>query len=83
MVLSNKRDLVEYFDKGVVKTENEANSIAASVEATIDNRAVLGKDVSTLKQELCGKWRQRFQEVNQAIKAIEAKKLGGARNADL
>lgn len=60
IVLSNKKELTEYFYKGIVSTENSATHIADAIKKALARKEVLGHEIIELKAELSVAWDQRF-----------------------
>lgn len=77
MILSNKKDLIEYFSKGVVKTENDSRSIAYAIEAAITDKHGLTQEIQTFKAAINVKWQMKFNKINQIIKSMQTTRAKG------
>jgi glycosyltransferase involved in cell wall biosynthesis len=70
LILSNKKDLVNYFNKGVLKTENNMSDIALSINNVIKERPTLTKEIQRLKFELNNNWILKFNSVQNTINSM-------------
>jgi len=70
LILSNKKDLLNYFRSGAIATENDANSIAEAVETSVEKRTLLSKQIKTLRNELSKNWQNKFDSLNQLIESM-------------
>ena len=67
-VLSEHRDLMEYFNKGNVITNNDPENIAKAIKELTENYERLVSEIRKLKKELQRDWERRFDR----LKAILA-----------
>jgi len=63
LILSDKKVLREYFDKGTVFTENNSKSIAESVNLTIKNNQRLKEDIKELKRLRNTEWKESWKNL--------------------
>jgi len=70
LIISNHKDLTHYFYKGVVITNNDAQSIAQSVSTAIKSYDVLKKEMTELHAELKYNWKLRFAQLLSAINQL-------------
>lgn len=75
LVLSDKEDLIRYFNKGVIKTENNPESISQAIKDIIIKKRDLEKEIRILKQELTEDWQVKFKKVKEAIETILQEKV--------
>ena len=69
LILSNKKDLLSYFRSGVIATRNDAVSIAKAIKLSIENEAILTREIKALKNELSINWQNKFDALNQLIES--------------
>jgi glycosyltransferase involved in cell wall biosynthesis len=69
LVLSNKAALTSYFNRGAIVTENDADSIAASVVAALDAEERLWEAIRELRDELARDWDTRFAALGALLHA--------------
>jgi L-malate glycosyltransferase len=63
LVMSDQKALRDYFKRGVVFTANDNQSIAASLEAALNDLERLQAEVADLKQELSVEWEPRVRNL--------------------
>jgi hypothetical protein len=56
LILSDTQALRTYFNRGVIYTKNDAESLAVSIKAAIENNDVLQREIQRLKKELEESW---------------------------
>ena len=61
IVISNKADLIGYFRKGTVPTNNDAASLANGIREAIKHKESLAVEIRQLKHELLRDWQERFE----------------------
>lgn len=67
LVLSNKRDLLAYFKRGVVKTENKSTDIAEAIITAVYKKNELKAEIRALKIEMNKDWQGKFNKLNETI----------------
>lgn len=67
IILSKKPELIDYFYKGAVYTENNASHIATAIKEAILKINSLKDQIKELKHELDNKWNIRFSELKSII----------------
>jgi glycosyltransferase involved in cell wall biosynthesis len=63
LILSDTRDLRDYFRKGVIFTENTAPAIAQAIQFAIQQKDGLAKNVAELAHELQRNWQATFDDL--------------------
>ncbi len=71
LVISDKDDLKEYFNKGTVRTDNSCESIAASIKQCIEQYYLLSNLVNELHDELSLSWGKQKELLMQHINMID------------
>lgn len=74
LILSDKEDLLTYFNRGVVKTKNIATDIATAIQCAIKEEQELKKEIKNLKAELSEKWQEKFSLTKEEIASAAKKK---------
>lgn len=67
LVLSNKKELSEYFYKGRVLTDNSAVDIAYAIKAALERKEMLVQEAIDLKEERSVEWSQRFAKLRSLL----------------
>lgn len=67
LVLSNKKEIRNYFSRGVVYAENEADSISQSLREVRENYDVLKKGITDLKLQINQDWVSQKELAEAAI----------------
>lgn len=67
IILSNKKELCNYFYKGRVICDNSAESIATAIKDMISGYTSYAREIIELKKELLNAWNVRFSEVKNSI----------------
>jgi glycosyltransferase involved in cell wall biosynthesis len=70
LILSNKEALLNYFNKGVVFTENTGESIANAICTAIDQAAALKDEIVKLGTELEDSWNLQFYGLKKLLEKI-------------
>ncbi|MBM9616843.1 glycosyltransferase [Desulfobulbus rhabdoformis] len=69
MILSNTKAIRDYFNNGVVYTDNDRDSIKKSLINAFDHQDVLKKDIAVLKKRLDDEWKFKKTKVLNTIEA--------------
>jgi glycosyltransferase involved in cell wall biosynthesis len=70
LIISNKSDLIGYFNKGVIPVENTTQSLAQAMRCMIEEKQVRAKEIITLKTELNEDWKVKYSKVYETINAL-------------
>lgn len=70
LILSNKRDLIGYFRKGVVPTENDGISLSHAIRGVVSDCDRLRQEIAELRLELAWDWKEKFKGLVNAIESI-------------
>ena len=73
LVLSNQEDLLEYFSRGVVPTENDADGIAVAIRIALADKGRLSSEIEGLKVDLTKFWDERMDKIRSELAAWEAR----------
>lgn len=63
LILSKKKVLVEYFNEGVIHTQNDAENITKSIQIAIKNIELFSKAINNLKKKRSREWRNQWKEL--------------------
>lgn len=67
LILSDKRVLREYFNRGVVFTENKSNSIAEAIKYAVERQNVLHEEILEIKSIRSMEWKTRWETLMEYI----------------
>ena len=67
MILSDKKELIDYFYKGRVICDNSCEGIASAIEDMITGHSKYVQEITELKKELSNAWAQNFNNVKNTI----------------
>lgn len=73
MILSKKKVLVEYFNKGVIHTENRFNKIAEAIELSGRNIQLLQNEIGKLRDIRKKEWKTQWNDFLQFLSKIPLK----------
>jgi len=73
MILSNKKVLREYFNKGATFTENNSQDIARSIDLTIKNKTGLKEEIRELKRIREMEWKNKWDNLLEMLNPSDSK----------
>jgi len=76
MVLSYKKTIMSYFDKGAVYVEPVAQSIVEGIESLFENFETFEKEIKELKCELELSWKKQFSNIESKIPSLTGDSAG-------